>query len=610
MTSRAAPRSSVRKGLPALRAALDDVRFLIAQLWRLDRRAFLLAFVETAVSLAQAAAPIAYALVVSGLATHQPVPVLVALAWLLLVHGLGLRLSILGVDARLVLSDIVRHHYDQRIGELSARLPTVDHLVDPEVLDRLELIIAEQGALGNAANGLLNAVRAFVWPVVGLAIALAADWRMIFPVLAAIPIAWSSTWQVRWDQRAEEDSAVHERATHQLLATTLDPSGGAELRIFTAQRFLLDRLARTARSWRHPFLVSARRTAVTTLGFTGLYFVVAAVVLGWLTHDAVAGTVSVAALTMAVTSTSQLRENFTSVEFGVSQVSSLLRTVSRYRWFERYAAEVHAAHPGTLPPPSELTDGITLSEVTFCHPGQDEPALRDVSLHLPAGHIVALVGENGAGKSTLVSLLTGLHDPTSGTITVDGTDLAELDRTAWRGRCAGAFQDHLRPEVMAYQAIGLGEVTELEDPVLVASAAERGTASDVVAGLPDGTDTQLGTQWPGGVDLSGGQWQRLALARGMMRRDPLLLVLDEPTAALDPVAEDRLFTRYAEAARAAGGVGGVTLLVTHRFSTVSAADLVVVLHEGRVEEVGTHPELLAADGRYSELYRLQARGYS
>lgn len=589
--------------------ALGDVRFLVVELWRMDRRALVLALLESGVSLAKSAAPVAYALVVSGLAAHRPAPAIGGLLWLLLVHGLGLRVEILGIDARLALSDRMRNHFDRRIAAMSAQLPTTDHLVDPEVLDRLELIIAQQGALGGAANSLLNAVRSFVWPAAGLTIALVADWRMVFPALAAVPLAWSSTWQVRWQREAEERSAVHERACRRLLDTTLAPSGAAELRIFGAQGFLVDRLTATARRWRHPFLISARRSAAVTTGLTVLYFVVAAVVLGWLTRDAVAGVVSVGSLTMAITSTGQLRENFTTVRFGVDQVSSLLRTVSRYRWFERYTARVMAEHPGSLPPPGVLRSGIELQGVTHRHPGQEGAALHDVTLRLPAGATVALVGENGAGKSTLVGLLTGMIDPTQGRVVVDGTDLAAIDLVQWRQRCAGAFQDHLRPEVTAYEAVGLGDEATMTDVARVESAAALGTATELLATLPAGPTTQLGAQWPEGVDLSGGQWQRLALARGMMRESPLLLVLDEPTAALDPVAEDRLFTRYAEASRRAGGGGGITVLVTHRFSTVTAADLVVVLHEGRVEEVGTHRELLAANGRYAELYQLQARGY-
>ena len=223
---------------------------------------------------------------------------------------------------------------------------------------------------------------------------------------------------------------------------------------------------------------------------------------------------------------------------------------------------------------------------------------------------MAIVGENGAGKSTLVKLLTGLYTPTSGRVLVDGHDLADLDGDAWRARCAGAFQDHVHLELVARESITTGDLPALDERRAGPPGAGRRRSADVLVALPGGLDTQLGTSWDDGTELSGGQWQRLAIARGMMRRRPLLLVLDEPTSALDPATEHALFEGYTEAARRAGRGGAITVLVTHRFSTVSAADLVVVLADGRVSEVGRHADLMRAGGGYAQLYALQARGYS
>jgi ATP-binding cassette subfamily B protein len=235
--------------------------------------------------------------------------------------------------------------------------------------------------------------------------------------------------------------------------------------------------------------------------------------------------------------------------------------------------------------------------------------LRDVDLELPAGSVVAVVGENGAGKSTLVKLLCRFYEPTEGRILVDGVDLARVPADAWRSRLAGAFQDFCRFELLAAQTVGLGDLERLEERPALEKAVTRAGAGEVVSRLPRGLDTQLGPTWDEGVELSFGQWQRLALARGLMRDAPLLCVLDEPTAALDAEAEHALFERFAAASRAEGAEGRVTVLVSHRFSTVRMADLIVVLDGSRVIDVGAHEELMARKGLYAELYGIQARAY-
>jgi ATP-binding cassette subfamily B protein len=237
--------------------------------------------------------------------------------------------------------------------------------------------------------------------------------------------------------------------------------------------------------------------------------------------------------------------------------------------------------------------------------------LEDVSLTLPAGKVVAIVGENGAGKSTLVKLLAKMYEPTSGTIFADDTPLARVKADEWRRRLAGAFQDFFRFEFRAKQTVGLGDVERIEDSGRVTTAVTRAGAADVVAKLPGGLDTQLGQTWPGGVDLSFGQWQKLALARGFMRDEPLLLVLDEPTAALDAETEHALFENYAAAARETGARsnGRITILVSHRFSTVRMADLIVVLDGSRLVATGTHADLMAEGGQYATLYGIQAAAY-
>jgi ATP-binding cassette subfamily B protein len=281
----------------------------------------------------------------------------------------------------------------------------------------------------------------------------------------------------------------------------------------------------------------------------------------------------------------------------------------RLAWLEDYAASLIA--DADLPVPARLREGIRLDHVSFAYPGTDRLVLEDVTLDLPAGTVVAIVGENGAGKTTLVKLLAKLYEPTTGAILIDGQPLSRLPAETWRERLAGAFQDFFRFELPARQSIGVGDVPRIDDEPAVRRAVERAGAEDVIAKWPTGLDTQLGPTWPGGVDVSFGQWQKLALARGFLRDHPLLLVLDEPTAALDAETEHALFERYAEAAHrdVTAADGRITILVSHRFSTVRMADLIVVLDGARLVEIGTHEDLMARGGQYAELYGIQAAAY-
>jgi ATP-binding cassette, subfamily B, bacterial len=289
----------------------------------------------------------------------------------------------------------------------------------------------------------------------------------------------------------------------------------------------------------------------------------------------------------------------------------VLRAARRYAWLADYgaAAQRRAQEFVDAPTPAHLTHGITFEGVTFRYPGTDEDVLRDVSLHLPAGKVIALVGENGAGKTTLVKLLARMYEPTAGRVLIEGVDVRRLNPDAWRARISAAFQDFARFEFVVREAVGVGELPRVEDREAVRAALTRADAAEVASSLPAGLETQLGRDWHGGVELSGGQWQRLALGRAFMREDPLLVVFDEPTAAIDAPTEHALFERFAAAARSGASRGTVTLLISHRFSTVRMADIILVLNGGQIVEQGSHEQLMRQGGLYSELYRLQAASY-
>lgn len=582
-----------------------DVGFILRESWRLHPRACVVSFLETVARILRYLMPTLMGALIGGLASHRLAPVLVGLIGMILSLGANGVLTTIGIHERLRLYEIVGHDFDLRTGRLMASPPTLDHFEDPTHLDRFQIFADRPGVIGMAFNMVVNSANNILGPLTGIVAAAVADWRMALVALAAAATCATSRPTMRWQQQAEEESAAPSRRSEALMALALEPTSSAELRVFGARGWHAARLRQAVRDWWAPRTRASLKSSSLDLAVGMAYFAFAGGMLLWIIVDAAAGRVSVATVTIAIASLGFLADAAEGIVWSIGALVELLRNLARYRQLEDYATSHQAT--GTLAPPARLTRGISLRGVDFAYPGAESLALRDLTLDLPAGAIVAVVGENGAGKSTLVKLLTGMYVPQAGEIDVDGVPLRELDLAAWRSRCAGAFQDHLHMESTALEAITVGDLGAVGDEARAREALRAAAAEDVLGALPDGLATELGPH--GGVDLSGGQWQRLAIARGMMRRDPLLLVLDEPTSALDPATEHALFEGYAAAARATGGRGGVTLLVTHRFSTVASADLVVVLADGGVAEVGTHAELIAAGGRYAELYELQARGY-
>ncbi|MEU7575478.1 ATP-binding cassette domain-containing protein [Micromonospora sp. NPDC049240] len=323
-----------------------------------------------------------------------------------------------------------------------------------------------------------------------------------------------------------------------------------------------------------------------------------------------AGAVVAAQVVLAVTAAATLQQ---SVGAAVNQVAGALgasRVIEPYLWLRRYVAGQRPAARGRQPVPGTLLHGISLCHVGFTYPGAAQPAVRDVSVHLPAGSVVAVVGEYGSGKTTLVKLLNKFYRPGEGQILVDGADLTMLDTEGWRARTSVAFQDFGRyPQTTLAESVGAGDLSHLDDADRVGDAIRAADAEAFVRRLPEGLHTRLSPAY-GGVDLSEGQWQRTALARASMRTDPLLFVLDEPTASIDAPSEHEIVQRYVARARLlARRTGAVTVVVTHRFSTIDNADLILVMDKGELIEHGTHGQLVAQGGLYSRLYGLQATAY-
>jgi ATP-binding cassette subfamily B protein len=391
------------------------------------------------------------------------------------------------------------------------------------------------------------------------------------------------------------------------MTLAIDARAAGELRVLRLRDFLIERhrAAWSPMMWRRyradliGGLVSGAGILLFTLGFGGALLLV--------TVRSIQGGASIGSVVLVLSAGQQLHNQVAGVvstSWDLFRVTTLMR---EYAWLARYVRANEDR--GTKAGPSELRDGIRLERVSFRYPATVDDAVRDVSLHLPAGAVVAVVGENGAGKSTLVKLMCGLIAPSSGRILVDGAPLTDLHGARWRRALSGAFQDFVRFELLARESVGTGAVEHIEDEHIVRSALRRADVAELERDLPQGLETPLGRAFLKGIDLSGGEWQKVALGRAMMREGPLVLVLDEPTYSLDVESERRVFDWFARVAATENERGTITVIVSHRFSTVRTANLIAVMHQGRLVEWGTHADLMARGGDYAVMYRMQAEGY-
>ena len=502
---------------------------------------------------------------------------------------------------------------ESHVAQLQASVATVAHQERPEYLDRLSMLRNQIFVLDHMYVAVFSMLGWLLRLGVTLALLISIHPALILLVVFATPTVLVSLWRPDVERAAQQRGWPTQRRARHLFTIATTAAPGKEVRVTGIGARLVAERRAAWEGWYGP-VASVRWGSAFWHALAWAVFGLAYVGAIVFVSSGLAAPASAVMLVLAAGARLSMYIGATVGEL-VFLRGFWMDGSRRLAWLEDYAASIAAA--GDLPVPATLRRGVTFDHVTFAYPGTSRVVLDDVSLTLPAGAVVAIVGENGAGKTTLVKLLSKMYEPSSGTIFVDDTPLARLPAGHWRARLAGAFQDFFKFEFRARQTVGLGDVPRIDDEPAVVSAADRAGAADVVAKLASGLETQLGPTWPGGVELSFGQWQKLALARGFMRDEPLLLVLDEPTAALDAETEHALFERYAAALRPstrsgpAGeqGSGRITILVSHRFSTVRMADLIVVLDGARLVEVGTHDELMSTGGQYSQLYGIQAAAY-
>jgi ABC-type multidrug transport system fused ATPase/permease subunit len=514
-----------------------------------------------------------------------------------------------GNSMRIHLIEKVGHtEIESAIMRVAASLPEVDHLERKDYLDRMTALKGKAWAVVYSFTLMAQAAAMGLRLVLALVIlGGVSPWLFLMLPCVVAQLALERLGKAR-EHRAELELGENRRLQDHLFGLCLSTAAGKEIRAAGAEPEILRRLdlaARRARSLRlegqsAASLWKAAGWCVFTVGYTVAIGLVAARVGG--------GGATAGDLMMAVTVGALLREVVNRAMSAATGATGSIRVLEPYLWLRGYAAE-HLGSGVGGPAPARLAEGIRLRSLTYAYDGASAPAVDGVTVDLPAGTVVAVVGEYGSGKSTLVKLLAKLHRPTSGSVAVDGVDLASIDTEDWRRSMSAAFQDFGRYQTTFAESIAIGDLRE-GTPEAMDAAIAAADAEGLRSRLPDGAETLLGSRF-GGVELSEGQWQKVALARSCMRPEPLLYLLDEPTASLDAPSEQAVFESYMARSRAiAARSGAVTVIVSHRFSTVAGADLILVMKEGRLVESGSHEALVAAGGVYAELYGIHATSYS
>ncbi|MGH7568604.1 MAG: ABC transporter ATP-binding protein [Gemmatimonadales bacterium] len=501
-----------------------------------------------------------------------------------------------------LLGDLFANRISVRLMQHAATLD-LSQFEDAETYDHLER--ARRQTVGRI--GLFSLLLATAQQVVTLAslaavLLLQLPWLLLLLTVAVLPAFLGEAHFASLGYSLLYQWTPERRLLDYLRYVGASNENAKEVKLFSLSDFLVGRYARLSEEFYQANkrlavrrnLVSTLLVAVGTLGYYGAY--------GVIIYLTVQGRFTIGALTFLAGSFRQSRDLIQSVLLSLSQIyEQSLYLSDLFTFFEVRPRVVSRPDARTVPAP--IRRGFEFQDVGFRYPGSEQWAVRGLSFTFAPEERIALVGENGAGKTTLVKLLARLYDPDEGGILLDGADLRDYDLDSLRRNIGVIFQDFVRYDFILRENIGVSQVEALHDDARVQEAARHSLADSLVRRLPQGYDQMLGTRFDGGVELSGGEWQKVALARAYMR-DAQVLILDEPTAALDARAEYEVFLRFAELTR-----GRMAVLISHRFSTVRMADRILVLQQGRLVDHGTHEALVARGGLYAELFSLQAAGY-
>lgn len=527
----------------------------------------------------------------------------------ILVLGLALTRGLMTVSSwsafgvRVTLAEKVTFYWQRELMELSAKAKGIRHHEDPQFRDQAELLLRHQGMVSDLLDELFRHVGVAA-SLCGVVILLYGVHPFLPLVLAfALPHVFLGAVTEKILEASRERIIEKERLAIEFFDLSTAPASAKDMRTLQLEQYVLDRFDQLTQHVQKDRFSSILKgdllywlgQSVFSLGLVG-----AAVLM---VLRAISGQVSAGEVLMTLT---LLQRVTTDVESGMEAFAWFARLRNFSKRYFQLMDHLTAQFPSSekidetsLP----ATEGISIEGLTFGYPNSSDKAVSNVNLVLPKGKVVALVGENGAGKSTLVKLLCGFYEPENGSVTIGGFPLSRFDVRLWRTNLTAVFQDSFRFEFLLHESVGIGNLARAGDTRFIAGALEAAGAEKLYERLPRGLATQLGARFGEGVDLSTGQWQQVALARALMRDQPILFILDEPTSNLDPLAERSFMERIVRAARdMAADAAACVLLISHRPSTIRTADLIGLIENGRLVQLGSHEELIQKEGSYAQLF--------